>query len=108
MPLWIVENTDRYVLLSNRISLSNRTYREVVFSDRISLPILDNPQLSTLFTLSTMLNDLFKRPRHLVQQSVQPKLKFKWFKQDLRVVCYKDRVRVYKIEKKRFPQNLLE
>ena len=27
------------------------------------------------FTLSTMLNDLFKRPRHLVQQSVERMLK---------------------------------
>ena len=32
-------------------------------------------KLSTFFTLSTMLNDLFKRPRHLVQQSVECMLK---------------------------------
>ena len=28
-------------------------------------------KLSTFFTLSTMLNDLFKRPQHLVQQGVE-------------------------------------
>ena len=32
-------------------------------------------KLSTFFTLSTMLNDLFKRPQHLVQQSVELMLK---------------------------------
>ena len=32
-------------------------------------------KLSTTFTFSTMLNDLFKRTEHLVQQSVECKLK---------------------------------
>ena len=32
-------------------------------------------QFKHFFTLSTMLNDLFKRPRHLVQQSVKRMLK---------------------------------
>ena len=36
-----------YDVFSDRVSMSNRTDREAVFSDRISLSILDNPLYRT-------------------------------------------------------------
>ena len=57
--------------------------------------------LSTVFTLSAILNDLFKRPRHFVQQSVESMLKqmLKPFKRAFIVLVYIIQWSIYSIKK---------
>ena len=62
-----------------------------MFNESLNRFKLDSTRFQHFFTFSTMLDDLFKRTEHLIQQSVECKLKqiLKPFKQALRIAQFR-------------------